>query len=750
MKKLLVALFSLFTLVHVAQAAHKPVAEGQRVLRNVFIERVTDPAAGPIVRQFGLPNSQLKRSLDVRVVDVETSRGVVGVPVRFRNIVRPEKAEMAKFSDAVVITDANGMAHVHVWLGDKPGNYVVSARIEPSAGENVPLIAASEDIALFELGARSQSWVLFLVMELIGGLALFMFGISQLSVGMRATAGQKLRRAMEVMTHNRFLAMGMGVFITVIFQSSCATTVMLVSFVQAGLLRAVQSLAIILGADIGTTMTVQLLTFKITDYSLIALALGFFLMSFARSAWRRHLGQTVLGLGLLFFGMSMMQHSTEPLRSYEPFVNALMQLRGVVPAVLAGAIFTALIRSSAAFIGIVIVFASQGLVNLETGIALCLGANLGTCVTAAIASLNASIEAKRVALAHALFKVIGISLLIGWIPFFSRIVLGFTGAGSSVERQIANAHTLFNVGIAFSFLPFLAPFHKLIVWILPDPVQPVGAFTLDRNLLFTPSLALSAAKREILNMGREAQKMLQTSLTGLFQGSSQVDSAAVAEMERSLDQRYEVLRSFLSSLMEHRLPEREAKEVLLSLRTLHDIEQIADIVEDRIVPRVEILRDNGIMLSEEGRTQLKDYHVKVLKQISRSLDLFDTLDAAKASHISERFERYCMIAYALKDQHFRRLQAHVVESEQTTNVHLNLVSALLDISNLATNIARHMKEQERAKPSSAASSLAADRVLTELRGVQPMTDPTSLTMERAESVLEGDVVWAEQGPVTGS
>ncbi len=216
---------------------------------------------------------------------------------------------------------------------------------------------------------------------------------------------------------------------------------------------------------------------------------------------------------------------------------------------------------------------------------------------------------------------------------------------------------------------------------------------LNKNLLKTPALALSAAKHEIMKMGRDAQNMVQESLESVFHGEPKVNRDALSKVERSLDDRYVITRQFLAALMEKRLPEREGQDVLLSMRTLHDIEQIADIVEDRIIPRVEILRDNGIMLSEAGRQQLQQYHTKVLKQVSRSLDLFDSPDSAKAAKISERFERYCMLSYELKDQHFKRLQNHVTESEQTTNVHLNLLSALFDISNLATNIARHMRKR---------------------------------------------------------
>lgn len=672
----------------------------------------------------GTPGKPLEHPLAVRVTDKATGAPLAGVPIRFESLMNPEKGGPVAFETSSTVTNANGIASVKATLGSKAGDYVVGARLDLGrlTPEQRNTLTAAEDSATFRITARSRGWPLVLLMELTAGLALFMFGISQLSSGLRHAAGNKLRRAMELMTKNRILALTVGMFITVLFQSSCATTVMLVSFVQAGLLKAVQTLAIILGADIGTTVTVQLFAFKATDYTLVAVAIGFFLFSLARKSDLRHAGQAIMGLGLLFSGMALMQQSTAPLRTFEPFIAVLTQLNSVFPAVLVGAVFTALLRSSAAFIGIVIVFASQGLLSLQTGIALCLGANVGTCVTAILASFNASYEAKRVALAHVLFKLTGVALLVLWVPTFAQLVTRFSGEGATIERLIANAHTFFNVGLAVVFLPFLTPFNALIQRLLGDKrPSDSAASSLDKALLLTPPIALSAAKREIIALGRESQEMVRAALEPLLHGQARVDKEALINVEHSIDARYEAIREFLSSLMERSLNENMVSEALLSLRALHDFEQIADIVEDRIIPRVEILRENGIMLSENGRQELQRYHVKVLKQISRSLELFDTLDVAKASKISDRFEKYCMLAYEMKDTHFRRLQAHVPESERTSNVHLNLLSALMDISNLATNVARHMKEKAAAEAG--------------IRSTRSMPEPISGESVRATAVF---------------
>jgi len=231
-----------------------------------------------------------------------------------------------------------------------------------------------------------------------------------------------MRSILSMLTRNRLIGLTAGAFVTMVIQSSSATTVMLVSFVQAGLMTFTQSLGVILGADIGTTVTAQLIAFKLTDYALLLVGAGFLLRMFGKTESMKSTGDVILGFGILFFGMKLMSDSMKPLRSYGAFIDIMKNLEHPIKGILAGAVFTAVVQSSSATTSVIIVLAEQGFLSLEAGIPVIFGANVGTCVTAGLASIGAEREAKRVALAHVLFKVAGVLLFVFWIPAFSELI----------------------------------------------------------------------------------------------------------------------------------------------------------------------------------------------------------------------------------------------------------------------------------------------------------------------------------------
>ncbi|MBT3387122.1 MAG: Na/Pi cotransporter family protein, partial [Desulfobacula sp.] len=306
-----------------------------------------------------------------------------------------------------------------------------------------------------------------------GGLAFFLYGMDKMSTGMKNTAGNKMRSILASLTKNRVIALIVGAFVTTIIQSSSATTVMLVSFVQAGLLTFAQSLGVILGADIGTTITAQMIAFKLTDYALLMVAIGFLLRMFGKTEKAKAIGDIILGFGILFFGMKLMSDVMKPLRTYPAFIDLMKDLENPLMGIFIGAAFTAIVQSSSATTGVLIVLAQQGLITLEAGIPVILGANIGTCVTAALAGIGTSREAKRVAIAHVMFKVVGVCLFIFWIPQFADIIRSLAGKfGSGTARQLANAHTIFNVSLGLFFLPFINIFSKIIYTVYPDKKMP--------------------------------------------------------------------------------------------------------------------------------------------------------------------------------------------------------------------------------------------------------------------------------------
>ena len=341
--------------------------------------------------------------------------------------------------------------------------------------------------------------VFLMITSLFGGLGMFLYGMEMMSDGMKVAAGNKMRSILEKLTSNRLLAVGVGAFVTMVIQSSSATTVMLVSFVNSGLLTFIQGLGVILGSNIGSTITAQIVAFKVTDYALALVAAGALMALFSKKDSTKNIGFVILGFGLLFYGMKVMSDTMKPLRSNPDFNNILISLENPFMGILAGAVFTALIQSSSATTGIVITLASGGSITLEAGIPLIFGANVGTCITALLAGLNASKEAKRVAIAHVTFNLTGVLLFCFWIPTFSEFI---SKTSSDIPRQIANAHTIFNILATVVFIPFTPLVGKLIIKYFPDEkkdrdITKPAVMHLNDDVLDTPTVAISNAQAEI-------------------------------------------------------------------------------------------------------------------------------------------------------------------------------------------------------------------------------------------------------------
>ncbi|MGI6641717.1 MAG: Na/Pi cotransporter family protein [Limnochordia bacterium] len=296
---------------------------------------------------------------------------------------------------------------------------------------------------------------LSMVLGLLGGLGIFLIGMQQMAEGLQKAAGERLRRILEVFTSNPAMAVVTGALVTALVQSSSTTTVMTVGFVNAGLMTLSQAVGTIMGANIGTTITAQIVSFDIYQLAYPLIAIGAGLSFFAQRRIARHAGTGMLGFGLLLLGLSTMSESVYPLRTYQPFLDALVYLgQNPLLGVLAGAVFTTLVQSSSATTGLVIAFAMQGIIDLPSGLVLIIGANIGTCITAALAAIGTSLSARRAAAAHLLFNLFGgVLFLILREPFAALV----QGTSPAVTRQIANAHTIFNVANTVILLPLVKP-----------------------------------------------------------------------------------------------------------------------------------------------------------------------------------------------------------------------------------------------------------------------------------------------------
>lgn len=561
-------------------------------------------------------------------------------------------------------------------------------------------------------GQSEISWWV-LIMTLLGGLALFLYGMEKMSSGMKKAAGDKMRSILSALTNNRYMGLMVGAFVTMVIQSSSATTVMLVSFVQAGLMTFVQSLGVILGADIGTTVTAQLVAFKLTDYALLMIAIGFGLMMFGRNESQKNIGESVLGFGILFYGMKLMSDAMYPLRTYEPFITTLSHLENPILGLLVGAAFTALIQSSSAFTGIIIVLSQQGLLSLDAGIPLIMGANIGTCVTAGLASIGASREAKRVAMAHVMFKIVGVMLFIFWIPWFADIIraisptsteTGMANLSAVVPRQIANAHTIFNVGLAFVFIPFTGIFANIILRIFPDVEDErdltIATWHLDESAIETPAMALDLARSEIARMAKITGRMLDGFIQPFLENDPGQDSVhpqltvmeGIEMRERKLDFLEKKIKKYLLQIGQEELSDTQIAEVFGMITISSQMESIGDIMERNLRPLVTKKRGLQLDFSDEGKKELIKYNTKVCKQFSRLEKTFSELDPKRAKKVMVKEEKYLNLEAQYRESHFQRLHAAREESVETDAIHTELLEMMKQINLHTGEIAKIILE----------------------------------------------------------
>lgn len=456
-----------------------------------------------------------------------------------------------------------------------------------------------------------------LIFGLLGGLALFLIGMERMTEALRLIVGDRARRILERLTSNRFIGLVTGAGATAIVQSSSVTTVLVVGFISAGLMTFVQSIPVILGSNIGSTVTAQIIAFNITTWALALVAGGFAISSLSKRESRRIQGVAITGIGLMFFGMVVMGDAMSPLRTYEPFIDAMRTLNNPFVAILVGAVFTAFVQSSAATTGVVIVLAAQGLISLEAGIGLILGANIGTSMTALLSAIGKPREAQRAAIAHLLFNVIGVII---WFPLIGVLASWVSSVGGGMPREIANAHTLFNVVNALIFLPFVNQFAALVTRITPDR-PPVGAIApkyIDVGLLRTPGIALAKARMEMLRMASRVQGMLVDVLPAILDGD--IDTMAdVEERDDEVDSLHGIILEYLGRISQQKLSEESSAELVDLLEATNALEAIGDLVERNLVALGYQKIEEAIEVSATTRALIEDYHRSVVEAFELAL-----------------------------------------------------------------------------------------------------------------------------------
>lgn len=550
-----------------------------------------------------------------------------------------------------------------------------------------------------------------MLMGLAGGLALFLFGMEQMADALKALAGDRLKFVLTRLTTNRLSGVFTGAFVTAVVQSSSITTVLTVGFISAGVLSLSQAVGIIFGANIGSTVTAQIIAFKVTQYALPMIAAGFALLFASRSERLRQYGTMLMGLGLLFFGMHLMSQAMQPLRSYTPFIDLMAHMETPLLGILVAAFFTALVQSSAVTTGIVITLAAQGLITLPAGIALAFGANIGTCATALLASIGKNPEAVRASVVHVLFNIFGVLLWVFLIDYLAQLVIWISPSGSLVgseklaaetPRQIANAHTIFNVVNTLVFLPAAGLFARMAERIVADqaPIEAIPEnarqwtqLHLDPALLTVPALALSQVHSEIRRMAFAVRHVLVEIAPAFVENDNQAANR-ILERESQIHFLEDQISEYLVSISSTNLSDDLAAETVRLLNITKDLERIGNLVELNLVGLLEQKTKSKALFSLEGQQELLEYHRRLVANFDQALEAVDQEDAELARQVMQTKAQLVDLEWQYRKAHYNRLSQARVESLETSHIHLELIDQLRRIDSYIESIARTIAEKD--------------------------------------------------------
>jgi phosphate:Na+ symporter len=584
------------------------------------------------------------------------------------------------------------------WRTDEFGVFSLRVAVPRHEGEHYFIFTAEDDaihtLAL-SISVKSPNWILWLALGLVGGLALLLTGMTIGSEGLQGAAGAKFREKLHSLTRSPVRGVMAGMVATFFTQSSTATTVMLVGFVRAGLMTLRQSLGPIFGAAIGTTITVQLIAFNVQAYSLAMMAVGFTLSFLVRSPKVAAAGKILFGFGMIFFGMKIMGDVITPLKA-SPGFHAVLAGLTTRPlwCLIVTAIFTALVHSSGATLGIALTLANQGLLTIDQSLWIIYGANIGTTITAILASIGGSTEAKRVALAHLLFKLGAVALfsfwfmpdLLAWMAV--KVSQGMAAAlpgvpllANTTARQMANADTVLCVISTFLALAFgRGALERTVVWLVPpgeDEKKEARAKYLDLALLESPQLALGAATREISRMARFVEEMAKGSLKALETRDPETVQW-LARRDDKVDRAFDRINSFLTQLTGKSGTPQEMDRAIGLLYVINDLESIGDLVVKILLPLVNKMIDMDIHLSEEGMEDVRQLHQLVNDSLSKTILALTTPGEAELFHeVVQRQEEMQVTGRRLHLRHLKRLREGQHETIDTSSVHLDLINYLL-------------------------------------------------------------------------
>ena len=535
------------------------------------------------------------------------------------------------------------------------------------------------------------------VFLLFGGLGLFLFGMKLMSDGLEQMAGDRMRSVLEFFTKNRFIGTMVGIIFTGIIQSSNATTVMVVSFVNSGLMDLYQATGVILGANIGTTVTGQLIAFNLSDIAPLFVIIGVVMYMFLNKKWVKKLGVVILGFGILFMGLSTMSNAMTLLKESPQLVSLVQLLKSNLLAVFVGFCVTAVLQSSSAAVGILMLMVGQGLVPYELSFFLIMGCNMGSCVSALVVSLSGKKDAKRAASIHALFNVIGtiivyVILMIGLRPIADGL-LAFSGG--DLSRAVANANSLIKIFEVIVLFPFMGWIVKATYLIIPgEDAKPEDAFELKyigKGTMTTSTTAVIDAIHELQHMGEVALNNLRLSMEALA-GKDEQKARIVYKQEAYIDYMNQEITNYLVKINEMDLPSADAKKLGGLFHVVNDIERIGDHAENFAESAMERI-NKKISFSEKAVKQLQEMTEMVLKVLEYSLDMFSNQNLEHMREIVRLEDAVDEYEKKLQRSHVKRLSKEKCTPEAGM-LYSDALSGLERVADHATNIAFAIMESE--------------------------------------------------------
>ena len=537
----------------------------------------------------------------------------------------------------------------------------------------------------------------FSLMAFLGALAIFMYGIRLSRMGVQLLAGDKLRSLVSSLTNNPMMAVITGILVTLILQSSTATTIMLVGFARSGIITLSQAMGVILGADIGTTLVVLLLSIKkIADYSLLLLITGVLLDIFSRRKQTRYLSMVVLGFGFVFFGMQLMIHVTAPLKESH-LLREIFAMLGENPlySLFAAALFTALVQNSATTLGLTIALAFSGLIDLRQAIPIILGANIGTSAGSLLNSIGGGVRSQQVALSHLFFKMTGCALVMIFLNPLMDVIQEanskYPFLQSSIAVQVALVHMAFNLSLSLLFLPFIRQGAWVIRKMFPELAGPeeraFGAKYLDPKSLETPALAFANVKREILRMSEIASEMFQQSIS-VFENNDRGLLSFIEAQDDQIDILDREIKLYLAKISQENLNPSQARMQLNLLCITSDLEEICDIINKNILEVAEKKIDKGRQFSQEGWKEIVDVHSKVLENFQLMVSVLATDDETIARKIGRHEKHLALLEDHCREAHLQRLHKGLRETIETSSIHLDLLANFRRINSKLTAIVK--------------------------------------------------------------